>query len=385
MARNFLLTYSDLERHLLDYSGGAADLKAKQRFRRAIIAAYNTLNTKHNWSFFYNRGRVVTVSAYSTGTVVYDHTGGANERQLTLTDGTWPTWAPFGTIRIGTNFYEVDQYISSTIITLSRTSNPGDDVASTTYAIFRDTYPLPTDFVKADAVMNMNDQRLLEHVHPSQWMQYFRVNYGQAKPVLYTFRPDPNYFGQMAISFSPPPDQAYTHDFIYIRSPRPILVPEYSTGTVSISAASTSVTGSGTSWASNMRGSVIRFYSDSTHVPSDAAGLYPAVLERTIASVDSATGITMDAAADQTLSGVAYSISDPVDIDQAVCRNYILRECEHQFRQIARMDPTEQEVREHDRALMEAKETDRRNIAREQVGPGGYVWDVTKMPITTNG
>lgn len=76
----------------------------------------------------------IGLDSYSTGTVVYDHTGGANERQLTLTGGTWPTWAKSpGRIFINEDWYSLDTRVSDSIVTLKSTDNPGADVASTTF------------------------------------------------------------------------------------------------------------------------------------------------------------------------------------------------------------------------------------------------------------
>lgn len=76
----------------------------------------------------------IGLDTYSTGTVVYDHTGGANERQLTLTSGTWPTWAKLpGRIFINNDWYSLDTRVSDSIVTLRITDNPGSDVSSTTF------------------------------------------------------------------------------------------------------------------------------------------------------------------------------------------------------------------------------------------------------------
>ena len=72
----------------------------------------------------------IGLDSYSTGTFTYDHTGGANERQVTLTGGTWPAYAksPARFFYSGA-FYNVSSRISDSIITLSG-SGIGSDVAS---------------------------------------------------------------------------------------------------------------------------------------------------------------------------------------------------------------------------------------------------------------
>ncbi len=136
-------TFSDLVDHCLAYAGKGSDRSSSADYRRAVLAAYQDLGTISTWSYAWALTRVTTSPAYNVGTVVYLHTGGANERQLTLTTGTWPPWAAAGYVVIANVPYEIDKRISNSIVTLMPLSNPGADVASTTYTIFRDTYQMP--------------------------------------------------------------------------------------------------------------------------------------------------------------------------------------------------------------------------------------------------
>lgn len=73
----------------------------------------------------------IGVDSYSTGTIEYDHTGGANENQVTLSGGTWPTYAKSpARLFVNGTFYNVLARISDSIITLKTTSNPGADIAA---------------------------------------------------------------------------------------------------------------------------------------------------------------------------------------------------------------------------------------------------------------
>lgn len=72
----------------------------------------------------------IGLDSYSTGTITYDHTGGANERQVTLAGGTWPSWAKApGRLFYNGAFYNLDARISDTILTLEG-SGLGGDVSS---------------------------------------------------------------------------------------------------------------------------------------------------------------------------------------------------------------------------------------------------------------
>jgi hypothetical protein len=141
-----LTTYKDLIDHLTDWCGANPGAEVQRDARRSILSGLRELMTAHRWSYYYQRGRLATVEPYDTGTIAYDHTGGASERMVTLTDGTWPSWAAFGSVVIDDVTYDVATRVSDSVITLTSTSNPGEDVAAETeYTLLRDTYPLAAD------------------------------------------------------------------------------------------------------------------------------------------------------------------------------------------------------------------------------------------------
>jgi hypothetical protein len=84
--------------------------------------------------------------AYTTGTIEYVHTGSANELEVTLSGGgTWPAWAATGVITILGVEYTVDARISTTILTLDSSSNPGANVAaSTAYSLADGVFSMTT-------------------------------------------------------------------------------------------------------------------------------------------------------------------------------------------------------------------------------------------------
>ena len=137
-----VLTYHDLLDYITALTDGGARTKDMRLYREAILGAYRDVSMAAEWDYFTTEGRVNLDAAYTTGTIVYDHTGGANERQITLTAGTWPSWAGKGRIRFGDVVYPIDTRVSDTIVTLGTDFNPGADVASTSYSSYRSVYPL---------------------------------------------------------------------------------------------------------------------------------------------------------------------------------------------------------------------------------------------------
>lgn len=360
-----MLTFSDLLDHALAYAGDNADANSTTKHRRAVQAAYATMATRNNWLYLWTQGRISTNAAYETGTVEYDHTGGANERQLTLAGGTWPSWAAYGFVVIAGTPYAVATRVSDTIVTLAAASNPGEDVAAgTDFSLYRDSYPLPTDFVSGDETV-INDQgQVLEYVHPRVWSSARRQNLGSGTPSQFSYVGDPSRLGSLRMVLTPPADSVQHIDFLYRRRPRVMFYEAHDTGLVTV--ADDTVTGVGTAFKSRMVGSIIRFGEDNQVVPTGLSGGAPCQAERTITAVASATSLTIDSALDEDITeSVCYVVSDPCDIDELGMTEYMLREVECQYRIIARskIDKLD-EKRDYDLAFTRALENDNRSSSR---------------------
>ncbi len=369
-----LWTYKDAVEHAIDFLGAKVSNEASRDGRRAVFAAARELANAHRWSYLYQRGRIATVEPYDTGTIAYDHTGGTYERQVTLTSGTWPDWATFGVLVISNVAYEIAEKKSSTVITLLATSNPGEDVAAeTTYTLYRDTYPMPCDFVAGDEVMSIGQAMSLCYEHPRSWLTRQRLVQSPAMPTIYTITGDQNYFGSLALRLFPPPDQVYQLDFLYQRRPRPLAVEEYSTGTVSAAADATTVTGTGTTWTSAHVGTVIRLSGDTLNKPTSRVGSNPPAAERVVMAVDSTTSLAVDAAFEDDYSGVKYLISDPLDLEEGAMLDAYWRCVEKELGVIRRMKDRGEMNAAYREALLLAMEADSRSFQPRSAGPGS-VW-----------
>ena len=373
MATVVQTTYRDAIDHLVDFLGqsGAGGNVEKRDAKRAILAAYRELAAIRRWTYFYARGRIATVASYSTGTITYTN----STRTLTLASGTWPTWAAYGTVVISSTAYEVASRSSSTDLILTQQNNPGADIAAgTSYTIYRDTYPMPVDFLAADQFVSIGTSiSYPAYCHPTEWLIPQQLLQSPGTPRRYCFRADPNYFGSLAVSFHPAPDSTYNYDFIYQRRPRPLLIEDYNTGTVSATASGTTLSGSGTTWTSSHIGSVIRLAADSITAPSGLAGSNPFAAERVVTAVSSTTGLTVDEAWADTLTSVKYSISDPVDLEEGAMLNAFFRLCEKQLA-IGRSMKNAAMIMELARqAMLQAFEADSRSFALAASGDGGAI------------
>lgn len=90
MAETLLWTYQDAVEWVLDaQNANETNTGAAQRLaRKAVQEAYREIVNLHQWSYLEGRYQFVASAPYSTGTITYDHTGGANERMATLASGT---------------------------------------------------------------------------------------------------------------------------------------------------------------------------------------------------------------------------------------------------------------------------------------------------------
>lgn len=366
-------TYADAIAHALDYLGAASDAQTERIARRAVQSAYQTLHSQRNWVCYYQLGHVNTVPPYDTGTITYTDA----TRQLTLTGGTWPSWAADGMVAIGNVAYPVVTRNSDSVLTLASANNPGQDLASTTYQIYRESYDLPVDFGAMDALYRMDGMPFsLTYLAPGDFLGNQALNVGPSEPRFYTITNDPNRYSTIMLRFRPAPSDYFPFSFVYRRRPRALRVDGYSDGTVNATSASTTVTGIGTVWASNLVGSIIRFAQNSTQpIPTGLSGANPFWLERSITGVANATSLTIDVQPGEDLTGVKYSIADPVDIEAGSMIVYFLREIERQCRIVKRMKPASpDENTQYEIALKQAFEADSRRFEALSAG-AGFKWN----------
>lgn len=374
-----LTTYKDLIEHAIDFLGG--NVIAQRDAKRAVLDAYREFMLAHQWSYLYSYFKIVTNASYNTGTIAYVHTGSANERELTLTSGTWPTWAASGYVVISNQAYKVSARISSTILQLSVNNNPGADVASgTSYTLFQDTYPLPFLVLSMDNMCGADNAGYLVYCHPREAIEMKLGSISPAQPACFTVVMDPMNMGGIAVRLSPPPDNLYQYDVTCHRRPRPLIFDDYATGTVSVTG--TAITGSGTAFTSAMVGSVIRVSANATDPPTSLIGATPYADERVITAFTSATSLTVDSAFTNALTGVKYSISDPVDIEDGVMLVAFKRCVEKMIDVSKRSKTSEKSEQIYRAALMQAREADARHFGRQSaLGLRRYGKPLRSMPL----
>lgn len=313
--------FQDLVDHLVDLADGGVQDRELRMFRRAAQSALEEIISVRPWQYFYRHGRVPLVAPYSTGTVVYDHTGGTYERMLTLSGGTWPSWAAYGRVKIGTVVHVIDRRISDTVVTLDALVNPGADVSSTTYSVFRSHYSLPGDFRSMCVPDFENGNRAAWYAEQRHWLTMERYLLTNGSPVNFTVQNDPHLPGGFVLTVEPYPTAAETVDFMYQGGPVELRHSGYETnsrvGTVTATAGSGTVSGTSTAFAQDMVGEFIRFQSG-TDYPTGIAGENPYTEQHQIASVSNATTLTLVTTPSASYTAKKYCISTPVDVDRTL-------------------------------------------------------------------
>lgn len=165
----------------------------------------------HDWSFFRPVQDISTTAPYATGTVTI--AAGV----VTLTGGTFPSWAADGILKVSNSYYSISLRNSGTSLTLDDTSVTVS--SATAFSLARPEIPLDDSF---EAVANDSDLTYYpdqNDLYPpvrqrhDQWVRtkqqddpYFD------RPCIYSVRTvefDPTVGSRKRLAFYPTPDAAY--------------------------------------------------------------------------------------------------------------------------------------------------------------------------------
>lgn len=378
-----LQTLADAVDFLIDANTATRTNDELRKARMCVLECYREFPNRDTWGYFTRHGTVTTQARQSAGTIAYDHTGGTEERLVTLSGATLPANAEWFTLRIGTAEYQIERVLSSATCTLTYSSNPGEDIAAgTAYELYRTIYPVPIDWRRGTDLVNVNCWLPLRHATPAEFMELKRDGqFSCGWQQWYTIRGADQQYSGMVFEFLPPPSSAVTWEFMYQADPRPIglfgSATEYTTGTISVSGAS--VTGAGTEFSSRMIGSVIRFTTSDTHTPTGSLGRAgldnPYVEQRVIVDVSTTTSLTIDQATAGSYSAKKYSIGDPLDLDYHVMVDAFLAMCQWKFAIMLKQSQDVIQAKEADwvRAFRRARAADYREPESSTRQPVPYV------------
>ncbi len=306
-----MLTYFDAVEHLVTGSFGGPQDAEQRDIRASVIRAYDEVTSIRDWAYYSTHGRVITTAPYSTGTVAYSSAGPS----LTISGGSWPSWAVGGHVMIGERVALVVS-VSGAVATLDSqvTLLPSlSGQSGLTYTLYRMQYPLPADFRNMDEPTSEFDWWSGLYVTPSEAVKLERVARSSGKPYHWTIIKDPNGTGWQ-IKLIGYPTAEETVDFVYRRSARPLKYSghESRSRAGTISRSSSSVTGASTQFTADMVGAYLRI-GDSASQPGPQWSLNPHVEETLITSWASATSLAT-AASGTVSAGTKYIVTDPIDV-----------------------------------------------------------------------
>lgn len=112
----------------------------------------------HQWNFLRPWAQITTNKPYSTGTI------SVTNSTVTLSGGTFPTWATDGWLVYGGKYFEVSARGSGTSLTI--VNSPGDNNASagTAYQLLQYRASLATDFASLAGPIYYNPDESLENI-----------------------------------------------------------------------------------------------------------------------------------------------------------------------------------------------------------------------------
>jgi len=156
---------------MYDALGAGEKAQVDELVSSALRRFYNPAlgpGRSYSWSFLKPWKHLLLnaeLTGSSTVTMAYLHSTGTYPRQVTVTGTTWSSWftattAPYASFRIDGINYTVEAYKTTTVLTLTESNNPGEDVASTDdFSLNQSNYVLPDDiaYIEGDVTFRQQD------------------------------------------------------------------------------------------------------------------------------------------------------------------------------------------------------------------------------------
>lgn len=306
-----MLTYFDAVEHLVTASFGGPQDAEQRDIRSAVLRAYDEVTTIRDWMYYSVHGRIITNVPYTTGTVAYS----SSAPSLTLTGGTWPSWAAGAHVKIGPRVVAIVS-VAGQVATLDASVKLPDSMdgqSGLTYTVYRVNYPLPADFRNMDEPTNEYNWWSGVYLTPDEAMKLERVSNSSGKPLHWTVIKDPNGTGWI-VKLVGYPTAEETVDFTYRRTARQLKYSghEAKSRAGTITRSSATVTGSSTQFSSDMVRCILRV-GDTSAQPGPQWSLNPAAEETTVLTVGGSTSLTT-AASGTVAAGTKYIVTDPIDV-----------------------------------------------------------------------
>lgn len=309
-----IYTLHDLVHRLTLRLMGDSKERTKALAVRAIQDAIRAMPGKHSWKYYKRQARFTSTPPI-TPTVTYDVTGGANERQMTITSShVWPADVTYGEVVIGTNPYRVFQRISDTVITLEPDFAYPSDITSQDVTWERRNYHFSREISKLIALVSITANRHIEYISSAEFQAADRSRWSSGLTTYCTMHNQGNRFGATELTLIPAPTVSETFEATAIVNP---IIPkvELVSGT-GASVSGNTVTVSGASFTDKLIGTIFRLGRESTAPTIYNYENYD--FQAFVTAVPSATTLTLSESIPSAASGKGYSMSSPIDIQTSV-------------------------------------------------------------------
>ena len=260
-------TFKDLLDHSADYLGLDTNTKNVRAIYDSAISGFRALESVSNWRY-YRRAQILNLNMIVSPVNLGSYT--QSTRTVVWPDGL-PSWFKAG-CSMNTNnnvTYDVQDldYSNnganlSTQFLLQPFSNPGANLSPlpANSSLIQYTYELPDDFKELQSVGMTNSSFLsIYPVSDSAINDLIRRQFATGTPRRYCVTGSQTSLGKMAIKLHPIPNITNSAVRInYTRRPRQLVISDVSTGTITATAGSNVITGTGTSFLNTMVGSIFR-------------------------------------------------------------------------------------------------------------------------------
>lgn len=379
MSEQTIWTYEDAIEHLLDSVNVDRSGRNLRIAKRALSIAMNDFPNRTKWTHYKSETLLRSESQFTEGSGV-DWTEASKELTLVNVAESWPENARYYRVIIGNTHYRIRSRSSDTTVVLTSDASMGGDQSALAFTAYRPGMFLPVDFRRNEEILDVEQRRSLSRVSSAEQHARSTVYWDSpGTPWAYNIRNDGEIYAGMEVMLTPPPSSARDYSVLYEREPRPLRTYSEQTGTVSAAADSTTVSGTGTAFSANHVGCCIRFSSDGT-VPTGPFGIRssggdidnPYFAQRIIQSVSTTESLTIDAAIGTLLSGVKYTISDPIDVRPGSMLSAFLKLAEYEYSRLVLRKDADEKHRQYLEAEMRARADDRLDISGDSVS--AYQW-----------
>lgn len=285
------------------------------RIIKAIQHAIRALQAKHPWNYYRRQTRFKT-SPMKTMEIIYDQSGGVEDRLVTITSGDfWPQDATYGDIWVGNNSFRILKRISDIQVVMEEDFTPREDyVGGVIWK--RRSYRFARNIQRIEYAHNITINRQLTSVPPGEFSASSYNPYVSGYTRHFTWQNYGNEFGAAEFILYPSP---VTEEIIEVTAAVLPHVPTVHavTGTdLAGTSGTTTVTCSGGSFTQKLVGSILRISMNADAPVGFKSDDYE--FQAFITAVPSATTLSLSETLPASYSSRGYLISSPIDVEISV-------------------------------------------------------------------